>query len=88
MVRQSRSLAAVGVALACTSLAACTYYDTPPPQPEPQALRVTAQRNQSQRQQDQDSNQCQSMASAQATSSASWAQIFTACMGGRGYMVE
>jgi hypothetical protein len=29
-----------------------------------------------------------SMASAQATSSETWTQMFTACMGGRGYLVQ
>jgi hypothetical protein len=61
------------------------YPAAPPP---PRALTVTAQRNQSQARQDKDRADCQSMASGQATSSESWAQIFTACMGGRGYMVQ
>ena len=46
------------------------------------------QRRQSKAQQDADSAACQSMASGQATSSETWAQIFTACMGGRGYLVQ
>jgi hypothetical protein len=78
------------LALAACSLAACTYYQQAPyDEPAPQrSLRITAQRNQSQRQQDRDKGDCQNMASGQATSSASWAQIFTSCMGGRGYMVD
>jgi hypothetical protein len=60
--------------------------ETPPP--PPQALTVIAQKGQSQAQQDRDSAECQSMASAQANSSGSWAQIFDACMGGRGYLVR
>jgi hypothetical protein len=82
----------LAVGLACAPLVGCyqpapepAYYSAPPP---PRALRITAQRKQSQRQQDRDSLDCQSMASGQATSSDTWAQIFTACMGGRGYMVE
>jgi hypothetical protein len=35
-----------------------------------------------------DQAQCQNTASAQATSSESWAQIFAACMSGRGYGVH
>ena len=88
MMPRRRPFAALAVTLACASVAACTYYTAPPEPAAPQALRVTARRNQSQKQQDRDTVECQSMASGQATSSASWAQIFTACMGGRGYMVE
>jgi hypothetical protein len=58
------------------------------PPPTPRALVVTAQRGQSQAQQDRDKSDCQSMASAQANSSESWAQIFAACMNGRGYLVQ
>jgi len=54
----------------------------------PRSLSITAQRKQSRAQQDRDKADCQNMASRQATSSTTWAQIFTACMGGRGYMVE
>lgn len=60
----------------------------PPPPAPPRTLTITAQRKQSQPQQDRDKADCQSMASGQATSSETWAQIFTACMGGRGYLVE
>jgi hypothetical protein len=56
--------------------------------PPPQSLTVRAQRKQSQAQQARDKADCQNMASRQATSSTTWAQIFTSCMGGRGYMVE
>ena len=78
------------VLLACAPLAACyqqpqPYYAEPPP---PRALTITAQHKQSQRQQDRDKADCQNMASAQANSSASWAQIFTGCMSGRGYFVQ
>jgi hypothetical protein len=86
--RLARSLAA---AIAGASLVAC-YTQAPEPAyappPAPRALTITAQRHQSQRQQDRDSTDCQSMAASQATSSAAWAQIFTSCMGGRGYMVQ
>jgi hypothetical protein len=60
--------------------------ETPPP--APRALVITAQRGQSQAQQDRDKSDCQSMSSAQANSSESWAQIFAACMNGRGYLVQ
>ena len=59
--------------------------ETPPP---PRALVITAQKGQSQAQQDRDKSDCQSMSSAQANSSESWAQIFAACMNGRGYRVQ
>ncbi len=87
-----RSFRVLAAAIACSSIVAC--YPPPPepmyaaPPPAPRALTITAQRRQSQRQQDRDSADCQSMASGQATSSETWAQIFTACMGGRGYMVQ
>jgi hypothetical protein len=95
MARRRRSipsLAAVVAALACSSIIGCAR-PTPrpvyaPQQPPPRALRITAQRNQSQRQQDGDKADCQSIATGQATSSESWAQVFTDCMGGRGYRVE
>jgi hypothetical protein len=80
----------LAVALACSPLVACAGRSpepSPAPSP-PRTLAITAQRNQSQRQQDKDKADCQSMASGQATSSDSWAQIFAACMGGRGYMVQ
>ena len=78
----------VAVALACAPLAACyqqPHYVEPPP---PRSLTITAQHRQSQAQQDRDKADCQNMASAQANSSASWAQIFTGCMSGRGYLVQ
>jgi hypothetical protein len=83
---------ALATALAAIPLSGCArqqpqpvYY--PPPTPQ-RSLSIQAQRNQSQRQQDRDKADCQEMATGQATSSDSWAQIFTACMGGRGYMVR
>lgn len=76
----------VGVTLvACATRAPEPYPVQPPAQ---RALTITAQRRQSQAQQDRDKSDCQSMASGQATSSETWAQIFTSCMGGRGYMVQ
>lgn len=60
----------------------------PAPPPANRTLTITAQRRQSQRQQDDDKADCQSMASGQPTSSASRVQVFTGCMGGRGYRVE
>ena len=74
---------------ACTVLAACaTQEPAPAPPPPPRALTVSPQRKQSRAQQDRDKADCQSMASSQATSSQTWAQMFTACMSGRGYLVE
>ena len=78
---------ALAAVLACAFTIACSQ-PTPAPPPPPRALTITAQRGQSQAQQDRDKGDCQSMASAQANSSESWAQIFTACMGGRGYLVQ
>ena len=70
-------------------VAVCVGCESPPaPAPPPRALTITAQAGQSQAQQDRDNADCQSMASAQANSSESWAQIFAACMGGRGYSVR
>lgn len=89
--RSISSLAALVAALACSSIIGCATQTAGPvhaPPSPPRALRITAQRNQSQRQQDGDKADCQSIASGQATSSDSWARVFTACMGGRGYMVE
>jgi uncharacterized lipoprotein YajG len=79
------------VVLLATFLIVACYEPQPmyaPPPPAPRALSVTPQRKQSKSQQGRDSADCQSMASGQATSSESWAQIFTACMGGRGYLVQ
>ena len=88
--RSISSLVALVAALACSSIIGCATQTAGPVHapPPPRALRITAQRNQSQRQQDGDKADCQSIASGQATSSDSWARVFTACMGGRGYMVE
>ena len=82
---------ALAAAFACVTLVACATQAPEPYRvqaPAPRALTVTAQRKQSQAQQDRDKSDCQSMASGQATSSETWAQIFTSCMGGRGYMVQ
>jgi len=82
-------LARLCFALACVCFIGC-YEPAPAPvaPPPPRALTVTPQRNQSRAQQDADKSDCQSMASGQATSSETWAQIFTSCMGGRGYLVQ
>ena len=91
MLHAGRLARSVAAAIAGASLVACATQAPEPayaPPPAPRALTITAQRKQSQRQQDRDSADCQSMASGQATSSESWAQMFTACMGGRGYMVQ
>jgi hypothetical protein len=86
--RRRRSIAPLVVAVACTALAACYQQPQYVEPPAPRALTITAQHKQSQRQQDRDKADCQNMASAQANSSASWAQIFTGCMSGRGYLVQ
>jgi hypothetical protein len=90
MPRRRPSFPALAVgALACAGVIGCARQPEPAPQPTVRrSLTITAQRKQSQRQQDRDKADCQSMANAQATSTESWAQMFTACMGGRGYMVE
>jgi len=84
------SLAPLCFVLACAWFVGCAASSPPPPPPPPppRALTVTPQRKQSRAQQDSDTSACQSMASGQATSSETWAQIFTSCMGGRGYMVQ
>jgi len=87
--RSAAARAGLAVVLACSSIVACRQpAPAPAPEPAPRAPTITAQRKQSQRQQDRDKADCQNMASGQATSSTTWAQIFTSCMGGRGYMVE
>jgi hypothetical protein len=87
--RWSTGCGALVALFACTTWVACARRAVEPvAPPAPRALTITAQRKQSQAQQDRDKADCQRMAAGQATSSASWAQIFTACMGGRGYMVE
>jgi len=89
MRHRRRSVSLLAITLACVPLAACyqpqPYYAEPPP---PRSLTITAQHRQSQAQQDRDKADCQNMASAQANSSVSWAQIFTGCMSGRGYLVQ
>jgi len=80
--RLRRGIALAGILIGAFVLGC---QETPPP---PRALVITAQRGQSQAQQDRDKSDCQSMSSAQANSSESWAQIFSACMNGRGYLVQ
>jgi hypothetical protein len=76
-------------ALGCALAAGCARQEpAPAPLPAPTALTVTAQRGQSQAQQNQDKAQCQSQASQFARSSGEWAQMFTQCMGARGYLVQ
>lgn len=89
MTQVRSSLRVLGALALGAVIVACAPEPQPVPYspPPPRALTITAQRRQSQRQQDKDKADCQSMASMQATSSQSWAQIFTACMGGRGYLI-
>jgi len=76
------------LAVACTvGIVGCARQEPAPP-PAPRALTVYPQQRQSQAQQNKDKAECQNTASAQATSSETWAQIFTACMSGRGYGVQ
>jgi len=83
------SLVALCATLACVWIVGCYQPPPPPPPPPPpRSLSVSPQRNQSRAQMDRDRADCQSMASGQATSSETWAQIFTSCMSGRGYMVQ
>lgn len=89
--RLATPLAALFAATACllVVMIGCAHQPPPPPiPPAPRALSIYARRGQSQAQQNKDKAECQSMASAQATSSETWAQAFTACMGARGYMVQ
>jgi len=88
MRHRRRSVTPLAIALACTALAACYQEPRYVEQPPPRSLTITAQHRQSQAQQDRDKSDCQNMASAQANSSSSWAQIFTGCMSGRGYLVQ
>lgn len=81
-VRRGKA-ALIGTAVVLAFIVGC---ESPPP--APRALVVTGQRGQTQAEQDRDKSDCQSMASAQANSSESWAQIFAACMNGRGYLVQ
>jgi hypothetical protein len=87
-----RPLTRLAIVLASASAIIGCAQPAPPPPPAapaaPRALTVYPERNQSQAQLNQDQAQCQNTASAQATSSEVWAQIFTACMAGRGYGVR
>lgn len=82
----SSRLAALACALVV--LGCSTQSAPPPPPPAPTALTISAQRGQSRAQQNQDKADCQSHASQYARSSAEWAQMFTQCMSGRGYLVQ
>jgi len=89
-----RSVRLFAVLAVCAALGnGCEPQQPPPPPPyapppAPSSLTVVPERKQSQAQMNKDQVQCQNTASAQATSSESWAQIFTACMAGRGYGVR
>ena len=74
--------------LALVALGCASQQPAPAPPPAPSALSITAQRGQSRTQQNQDKAECQSSASQYARSSAEWAQMFSQCMGGRGYLVQ
>lgn len=78
-----------GAALGCVLAVGCAQEQpAPPPMPAPTALSVTAQQGQSQSKQNADKSQCQSQASQFARSSQEWAQMFSQCMGSRGYLVQ
>jgi hypothetical protein len=87
-----RRLNRLVLVLAIPAAVAGCAQPAPPPPPAapsaPRALTVYPERNQSQAQLNKDQAQCQNTASAQATSSEAWAQIFTACMAGRGYGIR
>ena len=86
-----RRYAPLAVAVCAVVGAGCAQQPPPPayaPPPPPRSLQVYPERGQSQNQMNADQAQCQNTASAQATSSEGWAQIFTACMAGRGYGVR
>ena len=78
--------AALGAALVASGCA--QQQAAPAPPPAPTALTISAQKGQSQSQQNADKAQCQSQASQFARSSNEWAQMFTECMSGRGYLVQ
>jgi hypothetical protein len=78
--------AATVLAAGLLGMSACVQ--PAPTPPAPRALTIYPQRRQSQAQQNQDKGECSNTASATATSSDTWAQIFAACMSGRGYGVE
>jgi hypothetical protein len=78
--------AALGAALVVSGCA--QQQAAPAPPPAPTALSITAQQGQSQSRQNADKAQCQSQASQFARSSHEWAQMFTECMSGRGYLVQ
>lgn len=75
-------------ALACWAALGCATQQPAPVPVAPRALVISAQRGQNQSRQDRDKADCQSIASSRASSSEGWAQMFTGCMTGRGYLVE
>lgn len=81
----SNSRAATVLIVGLLGMAACVQ---PAPAPAPRALTISPQQRQSQAQQNKDKGECNNTASATATSSETWAQIFAACMSGRGYGVQ
>ena len=88
-----RRLAPLVIAVCAVVGTGCEQPAPPPPPvyappPPPRSLQVYPERGQNQNQMNADQAQCQNTASAQATSSDGWAQIFTACMAGRGYAVR
>ena len=87
-----RRFAPLAVAVCAVVATGCAPEPPPPPvyapPPPPRSLQVYPERGQNQNQMNADQAQCQNTASAQATSSEGWAQIFTACMAGRGYGVR
>lgn len=89
--RRVLSLRHALVVLACTAVGTAGCARQPPPAPAPaapRALTILPQQGQNQGRQNKDKAECQNTASAQANSSETWAQIFTACMSGRGYGVQ
>lgn len=88
MIARRRSSLRLAVFAALLAGGCASRGAAPPPPTAPTALTITAQRGQSRTQQNQDKAECQSAASQSARSSAEWAQAFTQCMSGRGYLVQ
>lgn len=88
MQRRLALIPLLGFACACAAMFGCAQSSQPQAPPPPRSLTIFPQKGQSSSQQNKDNAECQTTASAQANSSNTWAQIFAACMSGRGYGVQ
>ncbi len=88
MQRRLALIPLLGFACACAAMVGCAQSSQSQASPPPRALTIYPQKGQSSAQQNKDNAECQTTASAQANSSNTWAQIFAACMSGRGYGVQ